>query len=88
MNINIKKNILDLEYNKNLQYYNTVIIIISTYIVGVMISLITKQVDYTSLKDFSILSVISSFFIIVNVIFLMKFKERLNKIIEEIKDLN
>lgn len=87
MDLNIKKNILDLEYNNNLQYFNTSIVIMFTYIITIIVVLVTKQIDYTSLKEFSILGIISLVFIIFNLIFLIKFKERLKFIIEEINNL-
>lgn len=37
----IKKNLLDLQYNKYLQYYNTSTIILFTYVIGVVIGFIT-----------------------------------------------
>ncbi|HIH25168.1 hypothetical protein J4476_06250 [Candidatus Woesearchaeota archaeon] len=87
MDVNIKKNILDLEYNKNLQHHNTIIVIISTYLIAIILALITKQIDYTSLKEFSILGVVTSLVIILNISLLIKFRERLKNIIEEIKNL-
>ena len=41
----IKKNLLDLAYNKYLVYQTTTIVIIFTYLVGLSLALISKQID-------------------------------------------
>jgi len=43
----LMKNILDFNYTKQVQYKTTAIIISFTYIVGVVIAFITKQLDFS-----------------------------------------
>jgi len=63
MNNKIRKNILDIKYNKYVQYQITSIIIAFTYIIGVCIGLITRQIRFTPLQLF-ILSGTSLFILI------------------------
>jgi len=46
---NIKKNLLDIKHQRYLQYFNTSTIILFTYIVGIIIGFITKQIDHSNL---------------------------------------
>ena len=50
-----KKNILDLQFQKYLILASTSIIIMFTYLVGVGIAILTKQVDF---KDFIVMGVL------------------------------
>ncbi len=61
MNITIKKNILDLNYNKYLQYQITAIIISLTYVFGVIIGIFAKQIVLTDAPDFAIVTITSGF---------------------------
>ena len=54
-----KKNLLDLEYNKHLQYYNTSIILLFTYIIGISIAFITKQIDYRNPRQLVMVAIVS-----------------------------
>lgn len=83
----IKKNLLDLKYNKNLQYYNTSIILLFTYFIGIAIAFITKQIDYTNLAQLFLTGIISIVFISTIVIFMLRFRAHLKIIPEEIKKL-
>ncbi len=61
MNNKIKKNILDLYFQKHLVIASTSIIIAFTYLVGVGIALLTKQIklhDFTSIKVVVIFSIL------------------------------
>lgn len=83
----LKKNILDLTYNKYLQYQTTSIIISFTYLVGVAVAFLTKQL---SLTDYSQMILLLSFSIIVltpAVYFILSARKHLKNIIEEIKKL-
>ena len=51
----VKKNILDLQYNKYLQYYNTSVIVLFTYFIGIGVALITEQVDFREGKQLLLL---------------------------------
>lgn len=83
----IKKNLFDLEYTKYLQYYNTSIILLFTYIVGIFIAFITKQIDYRNPKQLLFIAPISTAFIVVITILMLNFREKLTKITKEVKKL-
>ena len=82
-----KKNLLDLEFNKNLQYYNTAIILLFTYIIGTFIAFITKQINYKNAVQLLLVIIISIGFIGVIIFLILKFKNNLAKISKEIKKL-
>ncbi len=84
----IKKNILDLNYNKYLQYYNTSIIIVFTYIVGILIALITKQIDYSSSTQLLVLCAVSTIFGSAMVLLLFRWKRHMLNILRDIKGLD
>ena len=82
-----KKNLLDLDYNKHLQYYNTSIILLFTYVIGTFIAFLTKQIDYKNLNQLFLFTAVSIAFIAPIAIFMRKSKEQLIKIPGEIKKL-
>ena len=82
-----KKNLLDLDYNKHLQYYNTSIILLFTYVIGTFIAFLTKQIDYKNLNQLFLFIVVSISFIVPIIIFMRKSKEQLRDIPKEIKKL-
>ena len=83
----VKKNLLDLSYNKYLQYYNTSIIIIFTYIIGVGIAFLTEAIDYRQRQQVLLVSIISLVFLLVLVLLLRNFKEHQESIKEEMRKL-
>ena len=83
----LKKNLLELQYQKNLQYFNTTIILLFTYIIGVFIVFITKQIDYRNFNQLILIGIISIAFLSILILLLLKFKNNSNKIISEIKEL-
>ncbi|MBU1204225.1 MAG: hypothetical protein KKG60_04120 [Nanoarchaeota archaeon] len=83
----IKKNLLGLEYNTNLQYYNTLLIILFTYFIGVGIAFITKQIDFNSNIRLGILSGVSILVLFGVMFFLSRFRRRLKQIRKEIQKL-
>ncbi|HIH26053.1 hypothetical protein J4476_04030 [Candidatus Woesearchaeota archaeon] len=87
LNYNIKKNLLDLEYNKNLQYFNTTIVILFTYIIGLVIAFVTKQIDVKNNIQLSIVTIISLILIFVLLVFLVLIKDSMKKVISQIKEL-
>ena len=88
LNDKIKKNLLDLQYNKYLQYYNTSIIVLFTYFIGAAIALLTRQIDYTSQKQMLLLGIISIPVITVCVLLMLKFRNHLKNIFLELRKLN
>ena len=87
LNYNIKKNLLDLEYNKNLQYFNTTIVILFTYIIGLVNAFVTKQIDVKNNIQLSIVTIISLILIFVLLVFLVLIKDSMKKVISQIKEL-
>ena len=83
----VKKNLLDLQYNKYLQYYNTSIIILFTYFIGVGITFLTEQVNLNDPRQFMSLSVISTAIIAVSILSMLYFKNHQQNILDEIKKL-
>jgi len=88
MNDKIKKNLFDLDYNKYLQYFNTCIIIIFIYIIGLLIAIFIKQIDISKTNELLFLTFISLIFFLVILSVLLKLKYNLKNITEEIKKLN
>ncbi len=82
-----RKNILDLEYQKYLQNHTTTIIIVFTYVIGVIIALITKQVNINNNKQLFTIGTLSALIIGVSLIMLKKWKDQLKVITEKIKNL-
>ena len=80
----LKKNILDLHHNKNLQYFNTSVIIIFTYFIGVIIALLTGQIDITDSRHLFLLGLFSIVLLGFLVILLLHFKNNMRKAIKEI----
>ena len=83
----IKKNLLDLHYTKYLQYFNTSIIVIFTYLIGLGIALLTKQIDYKNPAQLLLAAVITIMFLGAISILLIKFRGHLKSIPQEIKKL-
>jgi len=83
----VKKNLLDLKYNKYLQYYNTLVIVLFTYIIGAFIAFITKQIDYENMVQITIFISVSIGVIITIVSFMQGFREELTNIPKEIEKL-
>ena len=87
LNDNIKKNILDLEYNKILQYYNTCIVILFTYFIGVIIAFFSRQINFLEFKQFILILSFSIMFILLIFSALLRLRNSMNRIIQEIKQL-
>lgn len=85
--MDFRKNLLDLYYYKNLQYKNTVIIILFTYFIGIVVAFLTKQLDITNRLDMILLTTLSILVIGLEVLFLNEFDFHLKRIPEEIKKL-
>ncbi len=83
----VKKNILDLEYNKCLLYQTTGIIVVITYLIGVAIGFTTGQIDYKNAKHIASLVFGSLAFVGLIGFLLRQYKKRLKEIPEEIKQL-
>jgi len=87
INDKVKKNLLDLEYNKYLQYYNTSIIILFTYFIGVAIALITNQVNYKNFNQLFLVAIISIAIVSTIIILMLRWKSYLKDIPNKIENL-
>jgi len=83
----VKKNLLDLQYNKYLQYYTTAVILLFTYFIGVGIAFITEQVDYKNINQMLLLAMISIAILSIIIILMLQYKGHMANIFEEIKRL-
>ena len=88
MNDKIKKNLLDLKYNKCLQFYNTTIISIISYTIALGIAIATKQINYTNPTHLFISISFSIIFFFTTGKLLSKFQKQLKKIPQMIAKLN
>jgi len=83
----VKKNLLDLNYNKYLQYFNTSIILFFTYIIAVLVGFITKQIDYTNPGQMIMVAIVSIMVITVLLLLMQRFRWHQNIILKEIRKL-
>ena len=83
--MDVRKNLLDLKYQKYLQFHIATVIIIFTYFIGDGIALLTKQIVTKSQVLY--LLAISVLIISAALIILSNFNIKLNLITEEIKNL-
>ncbi|MGV8150366.1 MAG: hypothetical protein ACP5NV_01430 [Candidatus Woesearchaeota archaeon] len=77
MNSSIKKNLLDLEFNTYLQYYTTTIIILATYIVGLIVAILTQKINYLITENQVIIFSVTIVFIGISVFALLHFKYKM-----------
>lgn len=83
----VKKNLLDLQYNRYLQSYNTSIIVLFTFLIGIGVAFITKQVDYNSFNQMLSIATITIAVVAVIVLLMLQFKGHMSNILKEIKKL-
>ena len=76
----IKKNLLDLEHNKKLQYLNTCIILLFAYFTGIIIAAFTNQINYKNWYAISLIIINSSIFLCVLLGFIIYFKAAIKEI--------
>jgi len=85
--MDIRKNLLDLEYQKYLQFYTTSIIILFTYIIGIGIALLTNQININDYNQLAVLIIMSSTIVGISLASLLIFNINLKRINEEVKKL-
>jgi len=82
----LKKNLLDLEYQKYLQYSTTTIVAMFTFAIGIIIAIFTDQLTR---QEMIIFVIILSFMVYAFLFWLLfRFRERMNGILEEILQLS
>jgi len=87
MNTEIKKNILDLQFQKYLVIASTSVIISFTYFVGIIIAILTKQIILNDFIRMGAVFVISVGIISICLIFFLNSIFHIRKILKCIKKL-
>jgi len=88
MRVDIRKNLLDLSYSKNLHYQNTSIIVILTFIIGLCVAVVTDQIDFSSTRKLFGLILISFLFFSVMLILVVHYSDKMKQIRDSIKKLS
>ncbi|HLD05327.1 MAG TPA: hypothetical protein VJG90_06425 [Candidatus Nanoarchaeia archaeon] len=83
----IRKNIMDLDYNKNLQYLNTVVVVSFTYCIGLALALLTKQVQLTDMKQLTLIASVTIMVLGSTIALFVKFRSHMNEILRDIERL-
>ena len=87
MDSKILKNLLDLEYNKYLQIYHTSIVLLFSFLIGVLIALLTNQIDFSNMAQVGIFFTVTIMIIFSIIGFMVTSHYRLKKIPKEIMKL-
>jgi len=85
--MDVRKNILDLNFHKYVQYKTTVLIFAFTYLIALFIPFFTNQLKINNLSDIILISIISSAFFVLVILSIIEFNYHLKKIPEELKKL-
>ena len=88
MKLDTKKNILDLHFQKHLAIASTSVIIGFTYLIGLVIALLTRQINFRDLASWIILIVVSVLFMAFISILFFHSKYHLQNIIETLKGID
>ena len=83
----IKKDILDLNYNKYLQYKITSVIVATTYLFAVAIALITDELKLDNYLQMGVLAILSIVVLTPCIYFVISSSKHLNKIPNLMKEL-
>jgi hypothetical protein len=83
----IKKNILDAELQKYFQISSTSIIISFTYTIGIIIALLSNQINLKNLSNLLMLIIISAIVLGLASMFFINSSIKIKKIIKAIKNL-
>ena len=83
----IRKNILDLQYNKYLQYSTTSVIILFTYLIGLALAFITQQIDYKDPASLVLSVIVTTLVVLFILLAMLHFKDLQQTILEELTKL-
>ncbi|HLC65104.1 MAG TPA: hypothetical protein VJI46_03210 [Candidatus Nanoarchaeia archaeon] len=83
-----KKNILDLQHSRNLQYLNTAIIILFTYFIGVAIGFITNEISYRNPEQVMMTAIVSMIAVSTFLLIIQRYRTRLYGILKAIDELD
>ena len=87
MNEQVKKNLLDLSYDTYLQRQISSVVIIFTYIMGILVAWITNQLQYAGIIKLSMLAIFSFLIFLVCIITYFKSQLHMKRIKAMIRDL-
>ena len=87
MDTNIKKNILDLQFQKFMNIASTIIIIIFTYFIGVGIGFMTKQIKINDIPYFFMFLIFSAIILTPCLILFAKSYYKIKEIPKEIQNI-
>lgn len=82
----IKKNKLDLEYQKNLQYFNTTIIAMFTYAIGLVIAIFTRQIPWTT-ANITLVFTLTTIVYLLLLTLITVFRKKMNWCLKELSKL-
>lgn len=86
--MDVRKNLLDLHYQKNLQYLMTTIVILFTYFIALGIAVVTGQLSAHNRISLIIVGIVSSAVLGVGFTLLFRYHYHLQRIPKEIKQLD
>ena len=84
----VKKNLLDIQYSKYLQYFNTCIILFFTYFIALILGFMTKQISFNSLNEKMTVIVVSFAILSILLVLMRHFLMNMKAIFNEIKKIN
>ena len=83
----VKKNILDLEFQKYLVTASTAVVVGVTYLIGIAISFVTKQIKLNDLISMLVIVILSSIILSICVSFFQRAIRNMKNIVETIKEM-
>ena len=87
MNDDVKKNLLDIHFQKNLIIASTSVILGFTYIIGVSIAVITRQINFKNPMSWLLLAIISMLVLGYLTLIFLRARHHIENILHLIKDL-
>src|SRR3989338_7644831 len=85
---NTKKSLLELHYSKYLQYQTNSLIAIFTFIIGIIIALATKEINFSDYFQMTIVGFFSIIILTPSTYYFINSKKHLKQIPEEMKKLS
>ena len=82
-----KKNKLDLDYNRCCQFFNTTIIVLVTIFIGLLLSILTKQIEIGKNASFVFAITLFAVVLIFSIYFLIRLHNDMKSIIRKIDKL-
>ena len=83
----IQKNILDLRHSRYLQYQNTLIIILYTYLIALAIAILTGQTGYHDINQLLLVSIVTIVIVFAVLISIRNYRDKQKEILQKITEL-